>query len=130
MASVNDQPWHPDTLAVRAGLARSGFDETAEALYLTSGFVYATAEDAEAAFKEEIDRFLYSRYANPTVTMFEERLRQLECAEACYATATGMSAVFTSLAALLNTGDRVVASRGLFGSCFVILDEILPRWGV
>ena len=120
----------PDTVAVRGGLSRSGFEETAEALYLTSGFVYETAEDAEAAFKGEVDRFVYSRYGNPTVAVFEERLRQLEGAEACYATGTGMGAVFTALAALLGAGDRVVAARGLFGSCFVILDEILPRWGV
>ena len=122
--------WRPDTLAVRAGLARSGFEETAEALYLTSGFVYDTAEDAEAAFKGDIDRFVYSRYGNPTVTMFEERLRRIEGAEACFATGSGMAAVFVALAALLGQGDRVVSSRALFGSCFVILDEILPRWGV
>lgn len=122
--------WSPDTLAVRGGLARSGFEETSEALYLTSGFVYATAQDAEAAFSGDVDRFVYSRYGNPTVAVFEERLRLLEGAEACYATGSGMGAVFTSLAALLGAGDRVVASRGLFGSCFVILDEILPRWGV
>ncbi|WP_286168253.1 O-succinylhomoserine sulfhydrylase [Phycicoccus sp. SLBN-51] len=120
----------PDTLAVRGGLLRSGFDETAEALYLTSGFVYDSAEQAEAAFKDEVDKFIYSRYGNPTVAMFEERLRLLEGAEACFATASGMSAVFVALSALLGQGDRVVASRGLFGSCFVILDEILPRWGV
>ncbi|WP_457256605.1 O-succinylhomoserine sulfhydrylase [Pedococcus sp. P5_B7] len=122
--------FRPDTVAVRGGLARSNFDETAEALYLTSGFVYESAEQAEAAFKDEVDHFIYSRYGNPTVTMFEERLRQLEGAEACFATASGMSAVFVALAALLGQGDRVVSSRGLFGSCFVILDEILPRWGV
>ena len=120
----------PDTLAVRGGLLRSGFDETAEAIFLTSGFVYESAEQAEAAFKDEIDKFIYSRYGNPTVAMFEERLRLLEGAEACFATASGMSAVFVALSALLGSGDRVVASRGLFGSCFVILDEILPRWGV
>lgn len=120
----------PDTLAVRGGLARSGFDETSEGLYLTSGYVYATAQEAEAAFKDEIDRFVYSRYGNPTVRMFEERMRLLEGTEACFATATGMSAVFVALAALLAKGDRVVSARGLFGSCFVILDEILPRWGV
>lgn len=120
----------PDTLAVRGGLARSSFDETAEAIFLTSGFVYDSAEQAEAAFKEEIEKFIYSRYGNPTVAMFEERLRLLEGAEACFATASGMSAVFVALSALLGQGDRVVASRGLFGSCFVILDEILPRWGV
>ena len=120
----------PDTLAVRGGLTRSDFDETAEGLFLTSGFVYGSAQEAEAAFKDEIDRFIYSRYGNPTVTMFEERLRLLDGAEAAFATSSGMAAVFTALGALLAAGDRVVASRGLFGSCFVILDEILPRWGV
>jgi O-succinylhomoserine sulfhydrylase len=120
----------PDTLAVRGGLARSGFDETSEGLFLTSGYVYASAQEAEAAFKDEIDRFVYSRYGNPTVRMFEDRMRLLEGTEACFATATGMSAVFVALAALLAKGDRVVSARGLFGSCFVILDEILPRWGV
>ena len=118
------------TLAVRGGQARSTFDETSEGLYLTSGFVYGSAEEAEAAFTDGVDKFVYSRYGNPTVAMFEERLRLLEGAEAAYATASGMSAVFTALAALLAKGDRVVSSRGLFGSCFVVLDEILPRWGV
>lgn len=126
----SDNAFRPDTLAVRAGLARSGFEETAEALYLTSGFVYASAEAAESAFSGENERFVYSRYGNPTTAMLEDRLAALEGAQACYATASGMSAVFTALAALLGQGDRVVASRGLFGSCFVILDEILPRWGV
>jgi O-succinylhomoserine sulfhydrylase len=120
----------PDTLAVRGGLTRSPFEETSEALFLTSGFVYATAEEAEAAFEDGSDRFVYSRYGNPTVAMFEERMRLLEGAEACFATASGMAAVFVALAALLGKGDRVVSARGLFGSCFVILDEILPRWGV
>ena len=122
--------WRPDTVAVRAGLSRSEFQETSEALYLTSGFIYPTAEDAEAAFKGDVDRFIYSRYGNPTVSMFQERLRRLEGAEACFATGSGMAAVFVALAALLGQGDRVVSSRALFGSCFVILDEILPRWGV
>ncbi len=124
------RPLRPDTLAVRGGLSRSGFDETSEALYLTSGFVYESAEQAEAAFKDEIDKFIYSRYGNPTVRMFEERLRLVEGAEACFATASGMSAVFVALAALCGQGDRIVSSRALFGSCFVIVDEILPRWGV
>jgi O-succinylhomoserine sulfhydrylase len=119
-----------DTLAVRGGLLRSGFDETAEALYLTSGFVYSSAEEAEAAFKDEIEKFIYSRYGNPTVAMFEERMRHIEGAQACFATASGMSAVFVALAALCGAGSRLVASRALFGSCFVIVDEILPRWGV
>jgi O-succinylhomoserine sulfhydrylase len=127
-----DGDFGPDTLAVRGGLARSGFDETAEALYLTQGYVYATAAQAEAAFAGEVDHYIYSRYGNPTVRAFEERLRLIEGegAEACFATATGMAAVFTSLAAFLRAGDRVVASRALFGSCFVILDELLPRWGI
>jgi len=122
--------WRPDTLAVRGGLARSDFDETAEALFLTQGYVYSSAAQAEAAFAGDVDRFIYSRYGNPTVSVFEERLRLMEGAPACFATATGMAAVFTSLAAILRAGDRVVASRALFGSCFVILDELLPRWGI
>jgi O-succinylhomoserine sulfhydrylase len=115
---------------VRGGLTRSGFDETSEALYLTSGYVYSSAEEAEAAFKGDKERFVYSRYANPTVSMFEERLRLLEGAEACRATASGMSAVFASLMAQLKTGDRVVASRALFGSCQYIVAELLPRYGI
>lgn len=122
--------WKPDTVAVRGGLTRSEFGETAEALFLTSGYVYQSAAEAEAAFAGEIERFVYSRYGNPTVAMFEERFRSLEGAEAAWATASGMSAVFNALAAVLGAGDRVVASRGLFGSCFVVLDEILPRWGI
>ncbi len=122
--------WRPQTEMVRGGLARSGFDETSEALYLTSGYVYESAEEAEAAFKGDKDRFVYSRYANPTVSMFEERLRLLEGAEACRATASGMSAVFASLMAQLKAGDRVVASRALFGSCVYIIAELLPRFGI
>lgn len=122
--------WRPDTVSVRGGLERSGFDETAEGLFLTSGYVYGSAAEAEAAFAGDIDRFVYSRYGNPTVAMFEERFRLLEGAEAAWATASGMSAVFNALAATVRAGDRVVAARGLFGSCFMILDEILPRWGI
>ena len=122
--------WRPRTLAVRGGLARSGFAETAEALYLTQGYVYDDAAQAEGAFAGAVDHYMYSRYGNPTVAVFEERLRLMEGAPACFATATGMSAVFTSLMAFLNAGDRVVAARALFGSCFVILDELLPRWGI
>jgi O-succinylhomoserine sulfhydrylase len=88
------------------------------------------AADAKAAFAGELDRFVYSRYGNPTVGMFEERLRLLEGAEACFATATGMSAVFTSLAALVKFGDRIVAARALFGSSLAIFDELFARWGV
>ncbi|ADG75830.1 O-succinylhomoserine sulfhydrylase [Cellulomonas flavigena DSM 20109] len=120
----------PDTLAVRGGLVRTPFGEMSEALFLTQGYTYATAAQAEAGFAGEVDRFLYSRYGNPTVTTFEERLRLLEGAEACFATATGMSAVFTALAALVRSGSRVVAARALFGSTVVILDEILASWGV
>jgi O-succinylhomoserine sulfhydrylase len=123
--------YRPRTAAVRGGLKRSAFSETAEALYLTSGYVYASAAEAEAAFARPTPgRFVYSRFANPTVAMFEERLRQIEGAEACRATATGMAAVFAALMALLRAGDRIVASRALFGSCHVICAEILPRYGV
>ena len=119
-----------NTELVRGGLTRSGFDETAEALFLTSGYVYESAEQAEATFAGDVDHYIYSRYGNPTVSMFEERLRLLEGSEDAWSTASGMAAVFWSLAALLEQGDRVVASRDLFGSCFVILDELLPRWGI
>lgn len=120
----------PDTLAVRGGLVRSGFAEMSEGLFLTQGYTYPDAASAEAGFAGELDRFLYSRYGNPTVSTFEERLRLLEGAEACFATATGMSAVFTALAALVRQGSRVVAARALFGSSVVIFDEILAKWGV
>lgn len=123
-------PWREATQLVRGGLSRSGFDETAEALYLTSGFVYGSAEEAEAAFAGEQDRYIYGRYGNPTVSMFEERLRLLEGAEACRGVASGMAAVYAALACYVSAGDRVVASRALFGSCHVILSEILPRMGV
>ena len=119
-----------ETIGVRGGLLRSGFDETSEGLYLTSGYVYDSAAEAEQAFTGEIDRFVYSRYGNPTVAMFEERLRLIEGAEAAFATSSGMAAVFTGLGALLGAGDRLVAGRSLFGSCFVVCNEILPRWGV
>ncbi|HSK27983.1 MAG TPA: O-succinylhomoserine sulfhydrylase [Jiangellales bacterium] len=120
----------PDTVAVRGGLDRSGFEETSEALFLTSGYVYGSAAEAEASFAGDLDHYVYSRFTNPTVRAFEERLRLLEGAPACTATASGMSAVFNALAALLSAGDRVVASRALFGSCYIVLDEILPRWGI
>ncbi|MBO9569033.1 MAG: O-succinylhomoserine sulfhydrylase [Cellulomonas iranensis] len=120
----------PDTLAVRGGLVRTEFGEMSEAVFLTQGYTYATAAQAEAGFAGDVDRFLYSRYGNPTVTTFEERLRLLEGAEACYATASGMSAVFTALAALVRSGSRIVAARALFGSSVVIFDEILAKWGV
>ena len=119
-----------DTKLVRGGLSRSAFQETSEALYMTSGYVYDSAEEAAAAFAGEADRFVYSRYGNPTVAMFQDRLAALEGAEACLATGTGMAGVFAALACQLDSGDRVVASRALFGACYAILNDILPRWGV
>jgi O-succinylhomoserine sulfhydrylase len=118
------------TLGVRGGVLRSQFAETSEAIFLNSGYVYESAEVAEQAFTGEVDRFIYSRYGNPTIAMFEERLRLIEGAPAAFATASGMAAVFTSLGALLRAGDRLVAARSLFGSCFVVCNEILPRWGI
>ncbi len=122
--------WGAATRLVRGGTRRSQFAETSEALYLTSGYIYETAAQAEAAFKGENDRFIYSRYANPTVAMFEERMCLIEGAEAAMATASGMAAVFASLMCQLKAGDRLVASRALFGSCQYICAEILPRYGI
>ncbi|GAA4737483.1 O-succinylhomoserine sulfhydrylase [Gordonia alkaliphila] len=120
----------PETVAVRGGTMRSGFFETSEALFLNSGYVYDSAAAAERAFTGEDKRFVYSRYGNPTVEMFTERLRQIEGTEAGFATASGMAAVFVALGALLKKGSRLVAARSLFGSCFVVCNEILPSWGV
>lgn len=122
--------WRPATKLVRAGLDRSAHGETAEALYLTSGFVYDDAAQAEATFKGEIAHYQYSRFGNPTVSMFEARMAALEGAEACRATATGMAAVHAALLSHLKCGDRVVASRALFGSCHWIVSTLLPRYGV
>ncbi|WP_022919757.1 O-succinylhomoserine sulfhydrylase [Ruania albidiflava] len=119
-----------DTLAIRGGQQRTAFGETAEPIFLTQGYVYEHAADAEAAFAGEADRFIYSRYGNPTVSAFEERMRLIEGAEACYATATGMSAVFTALAALVKSGSRIVAGNALFGATFTVLNQILGKWGV
>lgn len=121
---------HPETNAVRAGLARSGFGETAEALYLTSGFTYASAEEAVESFTDETDHYVYGRFANPTISMFEQRLAAIEGAEFCVSTGSGMSAMFASVACLVEAGDRVVASAAMFSSCYVVLTEILPKWGV
>lgn len=115
---------------VRGGTLRSPFGETSEALFLNSGFVYASAAEAEARFKGEADGFIYARYGSPTVAMFEERMALLEGAEACFGTASGMAAVFASLMCQLRAGDRVVASRALFGSCHYIVAELLPRYGI
>jgi len=125
-----DWELHPDTESVRAGLSRSGFGETGEALYLSSGFTYSSAEEAVASFADETDHFLYSRFHNPTVAMFEKRLAALEGAELCAATGSGMSAMFTSIACLVSQGDHVVASASMFSSCYVVLSEFLPKWGV
>ena len=128
-----DEPtWelHPQTHAVRAGLARSGFGETSEALYLNSGFTYTSAQEALDSFADETDHFLYSRFHNPTVAMFEQRLAAIEGAEYCVATGSGMSAMFASIACLVSAGDRVVASASMFSSCHVVLTEILPKWGI
>ena len=121
---------HPDTVAVRGAMSRSGFGETSEALYLTSGFTYDSAEQAEASFMETEEHYLYSRFANPTVAMFEERLALIEGAESAHATGSGMSAMFASIASLVSAGDRVVASPAMFSSCYVVLTEILTKLGV
>ncbi len=122
--------WRPATRAVRGGTNRSPFGETSEALFLTSGYVYNSAEEAEARFQGEADGFVYSRFANPTVAMFEERIALLEGAPAAKATATGMAAVTASLLCQVAAGDHIVASRALFGSCRYIVDTLLPRFGV
>ena len=122
--------WRPDTLAVRGGTDRSRHDETSEALYLTSGYVYASAAQAAGSFTGEVDHHRYTRLSNPTLAMLEERLRLLEGAEACRVVASGMSAVFNALAATVRAGDRIVAPRALFGSCYQVLDRVLPRFGV
>jgi len=121
---------NPQTSAVRAGLARSGFGETSEALYLNSGFTYSSAQEAFDAFADETDHYLYSRFHNPTVAMFEKRLAVIEGSEYCVATGSGMSAMFASVACLVKAGDHVVASAAMFSSCHVVLTEILPKWGV
>ena len=122
--------WRPQTRLVRGGLARSEFGETAEALYLTSGYVYDDAEQAEARFKNREPGYIYSRYGNPTVSMFEERMALLEGTAAARAVASGMAAVNAALMCQLKAGDRVVASRALFGSCLYIVQEVLPRFGI
>lgn len=121
---------NPQTAAVREGLARSGFGETSEALYLNSGFTYANSQEAVDSFTDETDHFLYSRFHNPTVAMFEKRLAAIEGAEHCVATSSGMSAMFASLACLVEAGDHIVASAAMFSSCHMVITEILPKWGV
>jgi len=122
--------WRDATKLVRGGLKRSQHGETSEALYLTSGFCYEDAETAERRFKGEEDGFVYGRYGNPTVEMFEQRLALLEGAPACYGTASGMSAVFGALSSHLKAGDHIIAAKALFGSCYQIITNILPRFGI
>ncbi len=124
------QQLRPATQAVHGGTSRSSFGETSEALFLTSGFVYDSAEQAAATFTGNAEHYQYSRFGNPTVTMFEQRLAAMEGAEACRATATGMAAVHAAMLSHLKAGDRVVASRALFGSCFWIVSTLLPRYGI
>lgn len=129
----NNPKWGAATKLVRGGLDRTHYGETSEALYLNSGFVYDAPETAEARFANTANAdggYVYGRYGNPTVTMFEERLALLEGAEAAYAVASGMAAVFGALACQLKAGDHVVSSRALFGSCYQVITNILPRFGI
>ena len=119
-----------NTNLVRGGLNRSQFNETSEALFLTSGFVYKSAQQAEAIFKGSKKGFQYSRYSNPTVEIFEKRLALLDGSEDCFATASGMAAIFFSLMCQLKAGDHIVSSSALFGSCKEIVKNILPRYGI
>ncbi|MBW4093068.1 MAG: O-succinylhomoserine sulfhydrylase [Proteobacteria bacterium] len=120
----------PATRLIHGGTVRSNFGETSEALFLTSGYVYDSAEQAEGTFNGSVEHYQYSRFANPTVVMLETRLALVEGAEACRTTATGMAAVHACLLSHLKTGDRVVASRALFGSCHWIVSTLLPRYGI
>jgi len=135
MAARHDPAdWHPETRLVHHGQRRSAFGETAEALYLTQGFVYPDAETAAARFAGEAPPdqpgFIYARYGNPTVAMFEDRIAALEEAEAAFATASGMAAVHAALMCQLRAGDHVVAARALFGSCLWIVETLCPRFGI
>jgi len=122
--------YRPETRLVHSGTLRSQYGETSEALFLTQGFVYDTAEQCEARFTGADPGFLYSRFSNPTVAMFEQRMIELEGAEAARATATGMAAVTTAILAPLRSGDHVVAAKALFGSCRYVVEDLLPRYGI
>lgn len=125
------EKWNKRTKAVHGGIRRSQYNEVSEAIFLTQGFVYDTAQDAEARFLQAgPDEFIYARYGNPTVAMFEDRMAAIEGAEDAFATASGMAAVNGALTSMLKTGDHVVSSRALFGSCLYILEEVLTRYGV
>ncbi len=119
-----------ETDLIHAGFIRSQFEESSEPIYMTSGFVYKTAQEAEAAFNGSLERHQYSRFSNPTLSCFEERLRVLEKAETCISTASGMAAVYAALAGLCKKGDRIVACRAMFGSCLQIVTKIMPNHGV
>ncbi len=127
---TSEKKWQTQTRMVHDGATRSPFGETAEALYLTSGYVYDTAEQAEARFKEEEDGYIYSRFGNPTVRAFEQRMIALEGAEDGRATATGMAAVTAGMMSQLQAGDHIVAARALFGSCRYVVETLMPRFGV
>ena len=122
--------YRPETRLVHSGTLRSEFGETSEAMFLTQGYVYETAEQCEARFKGEEPGYIYSRYSNPTIGMFERRMIELEGAEAGRSTATGMAAVTTAMLAPLRAGDHVVASKALFGSCRYVVEDLLPRYGI
>ena len=122
--------YRPETRLVHGGTLRSQFGETSEALFLTQGFVYDTAEQCEARFKGEDPGFIYSRFSNPNISMFERRMIELEGAEAARATATGMAAVTTAILAPLKAGDHVVAAKAMFGSCRYVVEDLLPRYGI
>src|SRR5437016_13861047 len=130
MMSASARRYRPETRLVHAGQMRSNFGETSEALYLTQGFVYDSAEQCAARFKGEEPGFLYSRFSNPTVNMFETRMAAFEGAEAARGTATGMAAVHNALIGQVRAGDHVVAAKALFGSCRWVVEEFLPRFGV
>jgi O-succinylhomoserine sulfhydrylase len=125
-----DDTWRTDTALVHGGITRSQWCETSEALYLTQGYVYNSAEQAEARFKQEDPGYQYTRFGNPTISMFEDRLKILEGAEECRATATGMAAVTASMLGYMKTGDHVVAAKALFGSCRYIVETLCPRFGI
>ncbi|MFN4312024.1 MAG: O-succinylhomoserine sulfhydrylase [Ferrovibrio sp.] len=128
--SKKSSTWRPATRLVRGGTVRSGFGETSEAIFMTSGFCYDSAESAEARFRNEQPGFVYSRFGNPTVEMFEQRMALLEGAQAARATASGMAAVNAALMCQLKAGDEVVSARAVFGSCRYIVEELLPRFGI
>jgi O-succinylhomoserine sulfhydrylase len=130
MSAPASKTYRPETRLVQAGIQRSPFGETSEALFLTQGYVYPSAEECEARFSGKAPGYVYSRYSNPTISMFESRMAALEGAEAARATATGMAAVTTALMGLVRAGDHVVAAKALFGSCRWVIEEWLPRFGV